>query len=203
MQASPDHSSNPYTAVWTTQVGMAVVRTPRTAWIDAGLRALSTGGPDAVRIERLARALGVTKGGFYWHFDDRDRLLDAMLGTWERMVIDDVIDWVEGDGGDARAKLRRLFALAAARRDFIEVELAVRDWARRDKAAEQRLRRVDNRRMDYLRSQFRAICDDPDEVEVRCMIVMSLFIATHFLAADHDGRRRSDVIQLTLARLLE
>jgi hypothetical protein len=167
---------------------MAVVRTPRTAWIDAGLRALSTGGPDAVRIERL---------------DDRDRLLDAMLGTWERMVIDDVIDWVEGDGGDARAKLRRLFALAAARRDFIEVELAVRDWARRDKAAEQRLRRVDNRRMDYLRSQFRAICDDPDEVEVRCMIVMSLFIATHFLAADHDGRRRSDVIQLTLARLLE
>jgi AcrR family transcriptional regulator len=182
---------------------MAVVRTPRNAWIDAGLRALSAGGPDAVRVERLARALGVTKGGFYWHFDDRDGLLDAMLGTWERMVIDDVIDRVEGDGGDARAKLRRLFALAAAQRDFIEVELAVRDWARRDKAAAQRLRRVDNRRMDYLRSQFREICDDADEVEVRCMLVMSLFIATHFLAADHDGRRRSDVIQLTLARLLE
>jgi AcrR family transcriptional regulator len=182
---------------------MAVVRTPRTAWIDAGLRALSAGGPDAVRVERLARALGVTKGGFYWHFDDRDGLLDAMLGTWERMVIDDVIDRVDGDGGDARAKLRRLFALAAARRDFVEVELAVRDWARRDEAAAQRLRRVDNRRMDYLRSQFREICDDADEVEVRCMLVMSLFIATHFLAADHDGRRRSDVIQLTLARLLE
>jgi AcrR family transcriptional regulator len=182
---------------------MAVVRTPRTAWIDAGLRALSAGGPDAVRVERLARALGVTKGGFYWHFDDRDGLLDAMLGTWERMVIDDVIDRVEGDGGDARAKLRRLFALAARRRDFVEVELAVRDWARRDEAAAQRLRRVDNRRMDYLRSQFREICDDADEVEVRCLLVMSLFIATHFLAADHDGRRRSDVIQLTLARLLE
>jgi AcrR family transcriptional regulator len=182
---------------------MAVVRTPRTAWIDAGLRALSAGGPDSVRVERLARTLGVTKGGFYWHFDDRDGLLDAMLGTWERMVIDDVIDRVEGDGGDARARLRRLFALAAARRDLVEVELAVRDWARRDKAAAQRLRRVDNRRMDYLRSQFREICDDADEVEVRCVLVMSLFIATHFLAADHDGRRRSDVIQLTLARLLE
>ncbi|MGH2476832.1 MAG: TetR/AcrR family transcriptional regulator [Candidatus Limnocylindrales bacterium] len=182
---------------------MAVVRTPRTAWIDAGLRALSAGGPDAVRVEPLARVLGVTKGGFYWHFDDRGGLLDAMLDTWERMVIDDVIDRVEGDGGDARAKLRRLFALAAARRDFVEVELAVRDWARRDKAAAQRLRRVDNRRMGYLRSQFREICDDAGEVEVRCMLVMSLFIATHFIAADHDGRRRSDVIQLTLARLLD
>ena len=182
---------------------MAVLRTPRTAWIDAGLRALSAGGPDAVRVEPLARMLGVTKGGFYWHFDDRDGLLDAMLDTWEHMVIDDVIDRVEGDGGDARAKLRRLFALAAARRDFVEVELAVRDWARRDKAAAQRLRRVDNRRMGYLRSQFREICDDADEVEVRCMLVMSLFIATHFIAADHDGRRRSNVIRLTLARLLD
>jgi AcrR family transcriptional regulator len=182
---------------------MAVLRTPRTAWIDAGLRALSAGGPDAVRVEPLARVLGVTKGGFYWHFDDRNGLLDAMLDTWERTVIDDVIDQVEGDGGDARAKLRRLFSLAATRRDFVEVELAVRDWARRDKAAAQRLRRVDNRRMGYLRSQFREICDDADEVEVRCLLVMSLFIATHFIAADHDGRRRSDVIQLTLARLLD
>jgi AcrR family transcriptional regulator len=147
--------------------------------------------------------LGVTKGGFYWHFDDRDGLLEAMLDTWERMVIDDVVDRVDGGGGDARAKLRRLFALAAARRDFVELELAVRDWARRDKAVAQRLRRVDNRRMGYLRSQFGEICDDADEVEVRCMLVMSLFIATHYIAADHDGRRRSDVIRLTLARLLD
>jgi AcrR family transcriptional regulator len=182
---------------------MAVVRTPRTAWIDAGLRALSAGGPDAVRVETLARVLGVSKGGFYWHFDGRDGLLDAMLDTWERMVIDDVIDQVDRDGGNARAKLRRLFALAAASRDFVEVELAVRDWARRNPAAAQRVRRVDNRRMGYLRSQFGEFCDDADEVEVRCMLVMSLFIATHFMAADHDGRRRSDVVRLALARLLD
>lgn len=167
------------------------------------MRALSAGGPDAVRVEPLARALGVTKGGFYWHFGDRDELLDAMLDSWERTVIDDVIDRLERHGGDARAKLRRLFALAAVRREIIEVELAVRDWARRDKAAARRLRRVDNRRMDYLRSQFREFCDDADEVEIRCMLVMSLFIGTHFIAASHDGRRRSDVMRLTLARLLD
>ena len=44
---------------------MAVARTPRTAWVDAGLRALADGGPDSVRVESLAKALGVTKGGFY------------------------------------------------------------------------------------------------------------------------------------------
>jgi AcrR family transcriptional regulator len=182
---------------------MAVLRTPRAAWVDAGLRALSAGGPDAVRVEPLARELGVTKGGFYWHFADRDELLDALLGSWEHMVIDDVIDQVEASGGDGRAKLRRLFALAASRRDVFEVELAVREWARRDEAAAQRLRRVDNRRMDYLRSQFRQFCDDPDEVEARCLLVMSVFVATNFIAASHEGRRRADVVRLALARLLD
>jgi AcrR family transcriptional regulator len=182
---------------------MAAARTPRTAWIDAGLRALSAGGPDAVRVEPLARELGVTKGSFYWHFGDRDGLLDAMLDTWEHVVIDDVIERVDAGGGDARARLRRLFAVAGRRRDLFDVELAVRDWARRDRSAARRLRRVDNRRMAYLRSRFREICDDADEVEVRCMLVMSLFVATDFIAADHDGRRRADVVRLALARLLD
>src|SRR5215207_10401271 len=98
---------------------MALTRTPRSSWIDHGLRALSAGGPDAVRVEPLARALGVTKGGFYWHFDDRDGLLAAMLDTWERTVVDEVVDRVEGDGVDARARLRRLFGLAAERREVL------------------------------------------------------------------------------------
>jgi AcrR family transcriptional regulator len=43
----------------------APTRTLRSSWIEEGLRALAAGGPDAVRIEPLARALGVTRGGFY------------------------------------------------------------------------------------------------------------------------------------------
>src|SRR6266480_2137403 len=49
----------------------APTRTPRTSWIEEGLRALAAGGPDAVRVEPLAKSLDVTKGGFYWQFDDR------------------------------------------------------------------------------------------------------------------------------------
>src|SRR5438067_7508414 len=112
----------------------APTRTPRTSWIEQGLRALGIGGPDAVRIEALAQALGVTKGGFYWHFDGRRALLDEMLDTWERTVVDEPIERVEAGGGDARAKLRRLFALASAIGDLLKVELAIRDWARRDQA---------------------------------------------------------------------
>ena len=192
---------------------MALTRTPRTSWIDEGLRALAAGGPDAVRIEMLAQTLGVTKGGFYWHFHDRRALLEEMLDTWERVVIDEVVERVEGGGGDARAKLRRLFALASASRvasretdlsarELGKIDLAIRDWARRDKAVAKRLRRIDNRRMEYMRSLFGAFCPDEDEVEVRCLLALSLFIGSPFIAADHGARTRADVRDLALSRLL-
>jgi AcrR family transcriptional regulator len=180
----------------------APTRTPRTSWIQEGLRALGVGGPDAVRIEKLAHALGVTKGGFYWHFEDRPALLEEMLDAWERLVVDEVIDRVESEGGDARAKLRRLSALASSSRDLMKIELAVRDWARRDKAVAKRLRRIDNRRMEYMRSLFGDFCPDEDDVEVRCFLVFSLFIGNHFIAADHGPRSRADVLKLALTRLL-
>ncbi|HEX9968628.1 MAG TPA: helix-turn-helix domain-containing protein [Acidimicrobiales bacterium] len=182
--------------------GMALTRTPRDKWIDEGLRALAAGGPDAVRVEALARGLGVTKGGFYWHFDDRQALLDEMLDTWERLSIDVVIERLEEAGGDARAKLERLFTLASSAALLGKVDLAVRDWARRAPDVARRLRRVDNRRMAYMRSLFGAFCDDPDDVEARCTLAMGLFIGSHFMASDHGGRSRADVLRLAATRLL-
>jgi AcrR family transcriptional regulator len=187
---------------------MALVRTPRSSWTEEGLRALAAGGPDAVRIEPLARALGVTKGGFYWHFDDRRALLDEILDAWERVSVDEVIERIEDEGGDARAKLRRLSAIALSEHEALGVEplrvdLAVRDWARRDRAVARRLRRVDNRRMDYMRSLFGEFCPDQDEVEVRCMLAFSLWIGDDFIAADHGERSRAEVTELAFRRLLD
>jgi AcrR family transcriptional regulator len=179
----------------------AAIRTPRGSWIEEGLRALAAGGPDAVRIELLAQALGVTRGGFYWHFDDRRALLEEILDTWERVSVDEVIERVESEGGHARAKLRQLSAFAGAGDEPLRTDLAVRDWARREPAVADRLVRVDNRRMEYLRSLFGAFCDDGDEVEARCMVFYSLWIGSHFIAADHGARSRAEVLKLALSRL--
>lgn len=179
----------------------APARTPRGKWIEEGLRALAAGGPDAVRVDSLAKALGVTRGGFYWHFEDRAALLREMLEAWERRSIDEAIERVEGEGGDARERLRRLFSLAASSRDLLKIDLAVRDWARRDQAVAKRLRRVDNRRMDYMRFLFEAFCKDEDEVEVRCLFAFSLFIGSHFIRADHGPRSRRELLELALQRL--
>jgi AcrR family transcriptional regulator len=179
----------------------APTRTPRSTWIEAGLRALADGGPDAVRIEPLAQALGVSRGGFYWHFDDRRALLEEMLDTWEQASTDAVIERVESQGGDARTKLRRAGALTFS--DWLlPIDLAVRDWSRRDPAVAERLRRVDNRRMAYLRELFGAFCADEDEVEARSMLAFSLLIGNHFMAADHGAHSRADVLELAVKQLL-
>jgi len=189
---------------------MAATRAPRSAWTGAALRALAAGGPDAVRVEPLARALGITKGSFYWHFDNRDALLGDVLDAWERVSVDEVIERVEdGAGaGGARVKLERLGALAAGGEaalgvDPLAVDLAVRDWARRDRHVARRLRRVDDRRMAYMRSLFTSVCADEAEVEERCLLAFSLWIGSHFVAAGHRGRRRADVVQGAFGRLLE
>ena len=181
---------------------MALTRTPRSSWIEEGLRALGRGGPEAVRIEPLARALGISKGGFYWHFDDRRSLLEEMLDAWERTMVDEVIEAVEAEGEDARSSLRRLFALAAASGgELLKIELAIRNWARREEAIAERLREVDDRRMNYMRSLFGAFCEDEDDVEARCLLTFSLFVGSHFVSVDHGGRSRTEVLELALERL--
>jgi AcrR family transcriptional regulator len=180
---------------------MAVARTPRHRWIEEGLRTLAAGGPDAVRIESLARALGVSKGGFYGYFDDRRALLDEMLDTWEGRSTEDVIDRVEHEGGDAMARARRAAELTFSE-ELLPIDLAVRDWSRRDPAVADRLRRVDNFRMDYLRTLLGTVCaDDEEESEARSLIAFSVAIADHLIAADHGTRSRADVRELIRRRL--
>jgi AcrR family transcriptional regulator len=182
---------------------MPATRTPRASWVEAGLRALASGGPDAVRIEQLAQALGVTKGGFYGYFDDRRALLEEMLDAWERRLIDEVIERVEGAGGDARARLRRLFALASSLTgEPLKIELAIRDWARREEAVARRLKRVDNRRMEFMRGLFAGFRRDGDDVEARSLLAFSLFIGSPLIAVDHRGRSRAEVLEQALEWLV-
>jgi AcrR family transcriptional regulator len=172
-----------------------VTRTPMQRWIEAGLQALAAGGPDAVRVEALAKVLGVTKGGFYGFFADRDALLAAMLDTWERESIDDVLERIEREGGDPKTKIYRAGVLTLSNDRLLPIDLAVRDWARRDEGVNERLRRVDNRRMDLLREMIGTFCSDPDEVEARSLLAFCLRIGEHFLAADHPGRTREQVLR--------
>jgi hypothetical protein len=83
------------------------------------------------------------------------------------------------------------------------VDLAVREWARRDRDVAKRLRRIDKRRMRFLRSAFDQICADEDDAAARSMLAYSLLIGSYFIAAPPAGKTRSEALHLALDHLLD
>lgn len=173
---------------------MGALRTSRDKWVEAGLQALAAGGINAVRVEALAKALGVTKGGFYGYFADREALLTAMLDAWERESVDEVVERVRQEGGGWQEQLQLAGQLAYSNERLLDIDLSVRDWARRDPDVAARLRGVDNRRMQVVRDSLGLICSDAEEVEARSLLAVCAAIGSHFLAADHPGSNRAQVL---------
>jgi AcrR family transcriptional regulator len=122
------------------------------AWIVAALKQLSTHGIDGVRIELLARDLGVTKGSFYWHFKDRDELRTAMLEYWRSRATLLLIERMNQSGVSPIDRLEQLIALVAHAKSRWgdDIELALRLWARRDGRAQATLAEVDALRVRYI-----------------------------------------------------
>lgn len=123
------------------------------SWLLAGLDALRKGGVAAVRVERLAADVGVTKGSFYWHFRDRGALLDALLEFWSREMTDAEFERIETLRGGLAA---RLLALAE---DVLEKGMgrydpAIRAWARNDRKVAAAVAQVDRRRVRALTGFF-------------------------------------------------
>ncbi len=98
------------------------------------------------------------------------------------------------------AKARRAGALTFSD-ELLPIDLAVRDWSRREPTVAKRLRRVDNRRMQYLRSLLAPFCVDEDELEASCLTAFSIAIANHLIAADHATRSRAEVLDFIATRL--
>lgn len=100
----------------------------REDWVLAGLRALASEGEEGLRVETVARGLGVTKGSFYWHFRDRAGWRQAVLSWWEHRAFAELV--------------KGAMPPAAEEPDRAAVEQAIRLWAQRDVAAAQSLSRV-------------------------------------------------------------
>ncbi len=135
-------------------------------WIQAAFQALGTAGVQAIRAERLARTLGVSKGSFYWHFADVPALHAAMLDHWEAFATEQIIVDTEAGGGDGLARLTLLVDIVTSDLSDpyggLSTEAAIRDWARHDPAVAPSLRRVDVRRLGYVAGLFVMTGMQPD-----------------------------------------
>jgi AcrR family transcriptional regulator len=153
----------------------------RQDWLNMGLQALIERGIEAVRVEPLAKLLNVTRGSFYWHFKNRDDLLEAMSQEWEMLNTKRVIEQVETIDGTPSAKLLHLFEIAA--QDDNLLEKAIRVWAANDATAAEAIARVDRQRLDYLQSLFLQLGFSEIDAKVRAQIAYSVRLGWFIMAS--------------------
>src|SRR5574343_1828656 len=125
-------------------------------WVAAAIDVLASEGIAGLRIEVLAKRCGVTKGSFYWHFRDRQALLDAVLERWREGRIRDIEKTTAGLPGAEVEQLHHVIEIYGANRNRkgMAIELAVRDWARHDAQAAVVVEAVDLYRLECTQRLF-------------------------------------------------
>jgi AcrR family transcriptional regulator len=146
-------------------------------WTSAALDALAGGGLAAVAVEPLAARLGATKGSFYWHFANRDALIEAAVLRWEREHTEAVIRHVDAEP-DPLARLRLLIGLvleSTVVQDDGSVELAMLATADHPHVAPV-LARVTERRVAYTAGLFAALGWPAEEARRRGLLAVTAYL---------------------------
>jgi len=122
-------------------------------WIDQGLRTLARHGFTALKAEPLARAMGVSRGSFYWHFADLGAFHAAVLARWREVTAERIIADVEAARQHEDPAARLLQRVFGARPSL---EIAVRSWATQAPLARRAVQAIDRRRLGYVESLLAA-----------------------------------------------
>jgi AcrR family transcriptional regulator len=124
----------------------------REDWLRAARLALLKGGAEAVRVAKVARDLGVTKGSFYWHFKDRDELLEMLLREWED-ELSEILSQLDHPAGDeALAELIEGLVERAklSEEGKVPSDAAIFAWAAVSPRVARRVNRAEERRLELL-----------------------------------------------------
>jgi AcrR family transcriptional regulator len=173
-------------------------------WIEAGFAELARSGIAGVRIEVLAKSLGVTKGGFYRRFRDRAALLAAMLEAWRAGRIAAIERQASLAGSTARERLASLVRLYSERMNTegMAIELSIRQWARTDAAAAEAVAGVDAARLKTIAQLYRASGLSHEAAEAQAFLFYCFVFGQSLLFLDRGQRKRAQLIAKSAETLI-
>ena len=122
-------------------------RLTKTDWIRHGLRALARDGPNALKVGAMATKLNVSRGSFYWHFEDMAAFRAQLLESWREVSTDQVIRDLDARDGDPE-RLKRLLRRALSGPRMLD--RAMRSWAGEDEEVAKVIASVDARRVERI-----------------------------------------------------
>src|SRR6186713_948789 len=174
-------------------------------WIEAGLKEIARTGVEGVRVEVLAKNLGVTKGGFYRRFADRAALLDAMLERWREGRAASIALQTSLDGQAPRERLKAVIQLYSERLnpEGMAIELAIRQWARSDEGAAAAVASVDAARLKHVGDLYRATGLEAEEADAKAFLFYCFIFGQSLLFVERGPRKRSQLVAKSAEKLLD
>ena len=170
----------------------------RDEWVAMARKLLIREGIAGVKIDRLAKRLGVTRGGFYWRFTGLKDLLDALLGNWLETNTQSALAAISSLGEPVQ-RFTRLMHVWIEEIDFDPAyDLAVRDWARVSPKVDNAVRKIDDR---FVEALTRLFCDAgyaSDEAHIRARVVHYHQVGYYALRVKQSRESRYEVADLYL-----
>ena len=143
-------------------------------WLDQGLKTLARHGFPALKAEPLAKAMGVSRGSFYWHFADIGAFHAAILKHWRDVAAERIIANLEATSNNNDSPLPLLLRWAFGGKPALEN--AVRIWASVDPAARAAVQAIDRRRLGYVERLLRKAGLSPGVARARAQILYWAFL---------------------------
>lgn len=166
-------------------------------WVETARRALIEEGVVGLKVDRLATRLGVTRGGFYHHFKDRDALLAALLEHWRDACRFTPPSSAHGTAAEAAAWFETFshWLIEEALYDHA-FDMAVRDWARSEQRAADAVEQADAERIATILRLFRMLGYDEPEATIRARVFYYHQIGYYSIdvhETDEERRRNAPV----------
>ncbi len=168
-------------------------RLSREDWLENALIELSRTGQAGLRIEGLSAALGVSRGSFYWHFEDRNDFIHALLEYWYEEYTAGAPAIVGRDGGSAEERLLRLMRLVHDQ-DLTRHDLTVRSLATLDSQFSRTVKKVDRFRLDFIQSLFAEMGFTDDQLRIRARACLAYLTVEHIMFDQLDRKHRSTLV---------
>ncbi|WP_055672528.1 TetR/AcrR family transcriptional regulator [Roseibium alexandrii] len=176
-------------------------RVSKQDWLEAALELFKHAGIDAVRVERLANSLGVSKSGFYYHFRDLADLQRALLRHW--IELDHKPQKRVSDVPDLSAEEKlAIMADVVDQADLSACDKAIRDWAHRDPKVRRLWRAEMKERVDSVRALFAELGFAGDELEMRTLLFVGYHVSEREMFPDVKNTARANMRRLRLKFLL-
>lgn len=177
-------------------------RVSKKQWLTKALDRLASRGVEAVKIERLAKALGISRSGFYWHFKNRQDLLKHLLDYWVSEYTGVVTD--NPDVIKLEPKKRLLTTMEMIRdKQLTKYDLAMTSWAKLDSNVRKVIDNVVNMRLDYLRTIFAELGFKGDELEMRTRLFVCYHSWEDTMFPDLTDQKHSKLLKLRYKYLIQ